>query len=164
MNVYDLFVYPLILLIFGRIGNSFIKKCPYSTMAIGRISSKIIIGLLKVSSQPETKPNVSRLINNKKCLEIPYVFGTTNYIVYIPFCEGLTKRGLNVKFTPNEPDESNPERFITQQAGVPYLVSPSDIGGIVEIININLDNKIVQTFKDNDLIHCYSDKYKTSII
>ena len=161
MILYDLIIYPMTIFVIGKLIYSFGQKCPVSNIFIGRAISKITISLMKMSGPTEKPTESCRLLNGDKILEITYKYGTSVYVLCVPYRSGLSKRGLKVKLTPNEITENNPERYITQQSGIPYLITPNDLGGVVEILN--MENKVVNTFKGNDLIHCYADKYSKYI-
>ena len=154
---YALITYPVTLSLLGYLVYSFFVYCPHSTVFISRMSAKLLMILVRLTGNKNTSEEKvdCKMINNGQCLEITYKYGNLPYTIYVPYRRGLTKRGIKVWFIPDNEEET--QRNITQQAGVPYLITPADMGG--KIVIKDMDNRIVQTFSGTDMVKCYSSKY-----
>jgi len=154
---YALVTYPVTTCLFVYLIYAFFAYCPHSTIFISRMSAKLLMILVRLTGERNsTEEQVDcKIINRGQCLEIRYKYGNLPYTIFIPYRRGLTKRGSKVWFIPDDKEET--QRNITQQAGVPYIVTPKDLGGTVVIKDMN--NRIIQTFTGTDMIKCYSAKY-----
>ena len=152
----SLISYPITLGLLSYLVYSYFIHCPHSTQLITRWGGKLLITLTRICgsavNNEETEETNCRLINNKY-LEIKYKFGALSYVLLVPYRRGLSKRGQDVWFI----SEEGQQRNITHQPGVPYLVTPNDLGGKVVIKDAN--HRIIETFEDDQMIKCYSVRY-----
>lgn len=156
---YSLITYPISFSFICSLSYFFFVRCPYSSILLSKLGSKLMIGLIrmtgaKTSNNSQSQP---RMLNDGQSLEISYLYGNIPYKIIVPFRPRLTKRGQKVKFIPSDPNEV--ERYITQQSGIPYLITPKDLGGTIVIQDMN--NKIVRTFTGTALIECYGSEYSS---
>lgn len=85
------------------------------------------------------------LLDSGRCMKISYLFNSDVYYVYVPF------RRENV------PDDSSTyvssgDQYYRQQPGVPFLVSPHDLG--LRSVLVTTEDRVI-TVKSNTNIDMY---------
>ena len=87
-----------------------------------------------------------------ECLRIPYSINSAVYYDYIKLSPILRRRMIGVSVIAKSNTIHNPGYInITQQNGVPYMMSPKSLG--CDIIQFIKDGKVLKELKDEEILN-----------